>query len=66
MSWKEWQYELDEANKGYDAGRINYDTYEARVKTAIYMIYKAGNTSLANSISRAHGYSLDKIIKEEE
>lgn len=64
MSSAEWQYELKQANALYDAERINRDVYETRVKMAIYMIDKEGDTDIAQKISRAHGYSLAAIKKE--
>ncbi|WP_236896942.1 hypothetical protein [Clostridium beijerinckii] len=64
MSSSEWQHELKEANTLYDAKRISRKTYETRVKMAIYMIDKEGDTDIAEKISRAHGYSLSAIKNE--
>lgn len=64
MGWLEWKYELDEALKEYDNGRLSRDVYETREKFAIYMINKCGNTEAAKNIARAHGYSLDDLINE--
>ena len=55
MSWKEWTYELDKANREYDTKIIDKDTYETRVKYAIHMIYEEGETEKAEGIAKAHG-----------
>ena len=64
MSWKEWTYELDKANREYDTKIIDKDTYETRVKYAIHMIYEEGETEKAEGIAKAHGYGIKKILAE--
>ena len=64
MGWLEWKYELDDANRAYDNGNIDRETYEIRVKMAIYMINKFGNEEAAKGIAKAHGYKLENIIKD--
>lgn len=64
MGWLEWKYELDNAYREYDLGMISRETYVAREKFAIYMIYKHGEKKAAEGIARAHGYNLKDIIKE--
>ena len=66
MSWKEWTYELDKANREYDTKIIDKDTYETRVKYAIHMIYEEGETEKAEGIAKAHGSGIKKILAEYE
>ena len=66
MGWLEWKHELDDANRAYDNGRIDRETYETREKYAIYMINKCGNKEAAESIARAHGYKLGNLVTEIE
>ena len=65
MGWLEWKHDLDEANKAYDEGRIGREIYETRVKMAIYMINKCGESDIAEKIAKAHGYNFEKLIKEQ-
>lgn len=64
MSWKEWKYELDTANKDYDSGNIGKETYETRIKFDLCMIYQEGNIEMAEGIAKAHGYDIKKLLEE--
>lgn len=66
MKWLRWKRLLDEANSDYDNGRISRDIYEGRVKFAIYHINKCGESNIALSIAKAHGYCFEDVIDEYE
>lgn len=64
MSINEWKYELQKANDAYDREQIDKETYDTRLKFAIYKIWEEGDKESAERISKAHGYALDDIISE--